>query len=383
MSLMQLTYIFHSGFVFETDQCILVFDYWMDPAGVLPRYLESSKPMYVFASHFHEDHFTPEILTWRERKDNIRYVLSKDILRHRRARKEDADVWLGKGATWEDALVRVTATGSNDSGVSWVVETGGMRLFHAGDLNNWYARFLTDDYQGGLVYSPDFGIDVDPVQEEKRFLGELKDIRKLTGRFDVAMFPVDGRIGNGYTRGARQFLDRFQVGLFVPMHFVTVGFRSAWRMKEFADEKSVPFWCISKEGESREVRKRIEVVAAVIVRDGKYFATQRGYGEFKDYWEFPGGKVEAGESREEGLMREIREELDTDIRVDAFLTTVECAYPSFHLTMHCYRCTVVSGRLVLKEHENAAWLDAGQLYAVHWLPADLEVVRTITAQASR
>lgn len=79
---MQLTYIFHSGFVFETDQCILVFDYWMDPAGVLPRYLESSKPMYVFASHFHEDHFTPEILTWRERKDNIRYLLSKDILRH-------------------------------------------------------------------------------------------------------------------------------------------------------------------------------------------------------------------------------------------------------------------------------------------------------------
>lgn len=380
---MQLTYIFHSGFVFETDQCILVFDYWMDPAGVLPRYLESSKPMYVFASHFHEDHFTPEILTWRERKDNIRYLLSKDILRHRRARKEDADVWLGKGATWEDALVRVTATGSNDSGVSWVVETGGMRLFHAGDLNNWYARFLTDDYQGGLVYSPDFGIDVDPVKEEKRFLGELKDIRKLTGRFDVAMFPVDGRIGNGYTRGARQFLDRFQVGLFVPMHFVTVGFRSAWRMKEFADEKSVPFWCIAGEGESREVRKRIEVVAAVIVRDGKYFATQRGYGEFKDYWEFPGGKVEPGESREEGLMREIREELDTDIRVDAFLTTVECDYPSFHLTMHCYRCTIVSGRLVLKEHENAAWLDAGQLYDVHWLPADLEVVRTITAQASR
>lgn len=383
MSLMQLTYIFHSGFVFETDQCILVFDYWMDPAGVMPRYLESSKPMYVFASHFHEDHFTQEILTWRERKDNIRYLLSKDILRHRRARKEDADAWLGKGATWEDALVRVTATGSNDSGVSWVVETGGMRLFHAGDLNNWYARFLTDDYQGGLVYSPDFGIDVDPVKEEKRFLGELKDISKLTGRFDVAMFPVDGRIGNGYTRGARQFLDRFQVGLLVPMHFVTVGFRSAWRMKEFADEKSVPFWCISREGESREVRKRIEVVAAVIVRDGKYFATQRGYGEFKDYWEFPGGKVEPGESREEGLMREIREELDTDIRVDAFLTTVECDYPSFHLTMHCYRCTVVSGRLVLKEHENAAWLDAGQLYAVHWLPADLEVVRTITAQASR
>lgn len=112
-------------------------------------------------------------------------------------------------------------------------------------------------------------------------------------------------------------------------------------------------------------------------RDGKYFATQRGYGEFKDYWEFPGGKMEPGESREEALMREIREELDTDIRVDAFLTTVECDYPSFHLTMHCYLCTVVSGSLVLKEHESAAWLGADKLDRVAWLPADVEVVKEI------
>ena len=117
---------------------------------------------------------------------------SKDILKHRRAQKEEADAWLGKGATWEDELLRVTATGSNDSGVSWVIETDGERIFHAGDLNNWYARFLTDDYHGGLVYSPDFGIDIDPAKEEKRFLGELKDIRKLTDRFDMVMFPVDG-----------------------------------------------------------------------------------------------------------------------------------------------------------------------------------------------
>ena len=89
-------------------------------------------------------------------------------------------------------------------------ETGGMRLFHAGDLNNWYARFLTDDYQGGLVYSPDFGVDIDPAREEKRFLGELKDIRKLVGRFDVVMFPVDGRIGNGYTAEPVSFLTGFR-----------------------------------------------------------------------------------------------------------------------------------------------------------------------------
>lgn len=99
--------------------------------------------------------------------------------------------------------------------------------------------------------------------------------------------------------------------------------------------------------------KRIEVVAAVIRRDGKYFATQRGYGEFKDYWEFPGGKMEPGESREQALKREIMEELDTEICVEDFLMTVDYDYPAFHLTMHCFLCTVVSGRLELKEHESA------------------------------
>lgn len=247
---MRLTYIFHSGFALETDCCILVFDYWMDPADVMSRLLLSPKPMYVFSSHFHEDHFNREIFGWKGKKDHIRYILSKDILKHRRTQKDEADAWLGKGATWEDELIRVAATGSTDSGVSWVIETGGKRIFHAGDLNNWYARFLTDDYHGGWVYNPDSGMDIDPLKEEKRYLGELKDILKLTDRFDVVMFPVDGRIGNGYTRGARQFLDVFQVGLFVPMHFVASGFESAWRMKEFTDAKSVPFWSIRQEGET-------------------------------------------------------------------------------------------------------------------------------------
>lgn len=123
--------------------------------------------------------------------------------------------------------------------------------------------------------------------------------------------------------------------------------------------------------------KQIEVVAAVIRRDGKYFATQRGYGEFKDYWEFPGGKIEPGETREDALRREIREELDTEIRIDAFLTTVEYDYPSFHLTMHCFLCSVCSGRLTLKEHENALWLSDEQLDSLVWLPADLKVISAI------
>ena len=121
--------------------------------------------------------------------------------------------------------------------------------------------------------------------------------------------------------------------------------------------------------------KQIEVVAAVICHNGKFFATQRGYGEFKDFWEFPGGKMEPGETREEALKREIREELDTEISVDTFLTTVEYPYPAFHLTMHCFFCSVR-----LKEHENAAWLRLEELDSVDWLPADVEVVKEIKAK---
>ena len=124
-------------------------------------------------------------------------------------------------------------------------------------------------------------------------------------------------------------------------------------------------------------RKRIEVVAAVIHDGGRILATQRGYGEFKDKWEFPGGKMEAGESGEVALRREIREELDTEIAVGKLLCTVEYDYPAFHLTMHCYLCSVVSGTLELKEHESARWLSADGLESVDWLPADLQILPLI------
>ena len=152
--------------------------------------------------------------------------------------------------------------------------------------------------------------------------------------------------------------------------------------------------------------KRIEVVAAVIIRDGRVFATQRGYGDWKDWWEFPGGKIEPGESHQDALVREIREELATEIRVGNLLTTVEYDYPpsaqnasaqsasaqsgsaqsgaaGFHLTMHCYLCTVISGQLTLLEHEAARWLSAEELPTVNWLPADLEVISLLGSQPLR
>ncbi len=117
-------------------------------------------------------------------------------------------------------------------------------------------------------------------------------------------------------------------------------------------------------------RKSIEVVAAIIRRGDKVFATQRGYGEWKDWWEFPGGKMEPGETPEAALIREIREELDTEIRIDRFLHTVEWDYPKFHLTLHCYLCSLLSESIHLNEHEAARWLGKEEIHSVRWLPAD-------------
>ena len=123
--------------------------------------------------------------------------------------------------------------------------------------------------------------------------------------------------------------------------------------------------------------KQIEVVAAIIRKENKIFASQRGYGDFKDWWEFPGGKMEAGETPEEALKREIREELSTEISVDELLCTVEYDYPKFHLTMHCYLCSILTETLHLNEHEAARWLGRYELDSAKWLPADLEVVDKI------
>ena len=123
--------------------------------------------------------------------------------------------------------------------------------------------------------------------------------------------------------------------------------------------------------------KTLHVVAAVIVDGDKIFATQRGYGDWKDYWEFPGGKIESGETPENALRREINEELDTEITIGEKISTIEYDYPTFHLTMDCFLAKVTEGYLVLKEHEAAKWLKKGELETVNWLPADRTILELL------
>ncbi len=123
--------------------------------------------------------------------------------------------------------------------------------------------------------------------------------------------------------------------------------------------------------------KTIRVVAAVIRDENRIFATQRGYGEYKDGWEFPGGKIEEGETPQQALKREIMEELDTEIIVGDFIDTIEYDYPNFHLSMDCFWCRMVNGNLTLKEHEAAKWLDRNSIDSVDWLPADITLIEKV------
>lgn len=123
--------------------------------------------------------------------------------------------------------------------------------------------------------------------------------------------------------------------------------------------------------------KTIEVVAAIIHKDNYYLATQRGYGDFEGMWEFPGGKIEEGESREEALKREIKEELDAEVKIEKFLCIVDYDYPNFHLIMHCYHCSIGDGEIRLLEHQSAKWLTKDELNEVEWLPADISVIERL------
>jgi L-ascorbate metabolism protein UlaG (beta-lactamase superfamily) len=207
--MMKLYYIFHSGFALVTDGVTVIIDFYEDSIDALHGIVHDSllqRPgkIYVLSTHFHPDHFNREILSWHNIRPDIVYLLSKDILRHHKASLDDA-IFLLKGDTYEDDLLQVKAFGSTDSGDSFLIRLQGLTLFHAGDLNNWHWR--------------DESTPQEIKKAESDFLTELKPISAEAPEVDVAMFPVDRRMGSDYAKGAKQFLEKIKSTIFVPMHF--------------------------------------------------------------------------------------------------------------------------------------------------------------------
>ncbi|MDR0232913.1 MAG: MBL fold metallo-hydrolase [Dysgonamonadaceae bacterium] len=236
---MKITYIYQSGFAIEYQNITIIIDYFRDSGvkryeGIVhEQLLNRSVKLYVLSSHAHPDHFNSEILTWKENHPDIQYVFSKDILDAGKAKSEDA-VYLDKYAVYQDNLLKIKAFGSTDIGVSFLIELDGKRIFHAGDLNNWHWKEESTPEE---------------IREaEDNYLLELYDLAKDVDYIDVAMFPVDARLGKDYMLGAQQFIDRIRTGLFIPMHFGEK-YHEAAAFKGYAESKGVRFAEITHKGQ--------------------------------------------------------------------------------------------------------------------------------------
>lgn len=240
---MRLIYIYHSGFVIEAEGFSILIDFYKDTGVAAHRgyvHDELSRrpgPIYILSSHFHPDHFNPEILRWGSYKEDIKYIFSRDILRHRRAKAEDA-IYLMKGEQYKDENLTIQAFGSTDIGISFLIEAEGKKIFHAGDLNNWHWKEESTAQEIATM--------------EKDYLNEVNLLAKTTERVDLAMFPVDPRLGSDYMLGAVQFIERIKTGTFAPMHFGEA-YRKANAFKKIAEEHNVRFMEITHKGQSIDI----------------------------------------------------------------------------------------------------------------------------------
>ena len=242
---MRLVYIYHSGFALEADGFSILIDYFKDsdpdPAKgyVRSELLKRAGTLYILASHFHPDHFNPEVLKWKEQKPDIKYIFSKDILKRRRAKADDA-IYLKKGDAYQDELLTIKAFGSTDVGISFLIETEGRRIFHAGDLNNWHWS-------------------EESTEEEIRkangdFLAEVKYLKEKVPNIDLVLFPMDRRMGKDYMKGAKQFIEQIKTTIFVPMHF-SEDYEGGNALRSFAENAGCRFISITHRGESFEITK--------------------------------------------------------------------------------------------------------------------------------
>lgn len=237
---MRLVYVFHSGYAIEADGFSILIDYFKD-TGFNPvqgyvhdQLLKRPGKLYVLSSHFHADHFNPEILRWKQTKNDIEYIFSRDILHHQKAKPEDA-LYLLKGDTYEDENIRIKAFGSTDSGISFLIATGEKLIFHAGDLNNWHWKEESTPEEISVM--------------ERDFLNEINLLAKTTKELDVAMFPVDPRLGKDYALGAEQFVGLIHPKLFAPMHFGE-SYQAIIPFKDYAEKRSIRYTAWTEKGQS-------------------------------------------------------------------------------------------------------------------------------------
>jgi len=240
---MKLTYIYHSCFAIEADEFSVIIDFFKDTLGdcrgyIHDKLLRKTQPLYVLSSHSHADHFNPVIFDWKSVNPNIHYVLSSDICSMVSSLKgiEQTNVtYMDKLESYSDRYLDIKAFGSTDLGISFLMKCGGKKIFHAGDLNNWHwnEESTAEEIQGA----------------EMAYLTELNLLKEETNVLDLAMFPIDPRLGKNYMIGAQQFVDNIQVGLFAPMHFGEE-YDCANSMATYAESKGCKFFTIKDKGDN-------------------------------------------------------------------------------------------------------------------------------------
>ncbi len=237
---MTITYIYHSCYLIEFEGFSILFDFYSDTRRkdgswwVDDYLLGKADDLYVLCSHSHDDHFNPEILAWKERKKNIRYIFSHELLESGKTGPDDA-LYLDKGEVFRDARLSIRAFGSTDAGSSFLVDYQNRKFFHAGDLNNWH-------------WSEEVSAE-EALSYENQYLCELELLAEQASRVYLAMFPLDPRLGKDFMRGAEQFVSRIKTDLFLPMHFGE-GYDQVNRFAEVAASHDCHFLALSHRGQS-------------------------------------------------------------------------------------------------------------------------------------
>ena len=241
---MTITYIFHSCYLIEFNEFSVLIDFYKDAKRedgsnwITDYLLSKEEDLYILCTHSHADHFNPEILTWKKRKKNVRYVFSDELLESGTVEEQDA-VFLRKEETFRDHRVRIKAFGSTDLGGSFLLGCEGLLFFHAGDLNNWHWNEEVSKEEA-LGY-------------ENSYLCEVELLSEKTDDLHVAMFPVDSRLGKDYMKGAKQFITRIKTKYFLPMHFGE-DYNAANRFGEEAEKHGVIFLPVHHPGQSFDIK---------------------------------------------------------------------------------------------------------------------------------